>query len=79
MNQPDHSTYREWLNLEADGELSSVEQRRLDEHLAGCEGCAAYLDQLRTTIRLSGRLSEEAVPSEAMGPLLEAFRAWRRG
>jgi hypothetical protein len=33
---------------------------------------------LRTTIRLGGRLPEEAVAPEMMAPPLEAFRAWRR-
>jgi anti-sigma factor RsiW len=62
-----------------DGAMAPEDRVRLEEHLADCEGCAAYLEQLRVTIRLSGRLSEEAVASAAMAPLLEAFRAWRRG
>jgi predicted anti-sigma-YlaC factor YlaD len=59
--------------------MTAHDRARLEEHLADCDGCTAYLEQLRTTIRLTGRLSEEAVPPEAMAPLLEAFRAWRRG
>jgi predicted anti-sigma-YlaC factor YlaD len=67
-----------------EGAMTPGERARLDGHLADCEGCAAYLEQLRVTIRLGGRLSEEAVPPEAvppeaMAPLLEAFRAWHRG
>ena len=62
-----------------DGAMTPEDRARLDEHLADCEGCTAYLEQLRTTIRLTGRLPEEAVSSEAMAPLLETFRAWRRG
>jgi anti-sigma factor RsiW len=62
-----------------EGAMTPDERARLDEHLADCEGCAAYLEQLRVTIRLGGRLSEDAVPPEAMAPLLEAFRAWHRG
>jgi predicted anti-sigma-YlaC factor YlaD len=62
-----------------EGAMTSEDRVRLEQHLADCDGCAAYLEQLRVTIRLSGRLSEEAVSSEAMAPLLEAFRAWRRG
>ena len=61
-----------------EGAMAPDDRARLEQHLAGCQGCAAYLDQLRTTIRLSGRLPEEPVPPEAMAPLLEAFRAWRR-
>jgi anti-sigma factor RsiW len=62
-----------------DSAMTPEDRARLEQHLADCDGCTAYLEQLRTTIRLSGRLSEEAVSPEAMAPLLEAFRAWRRG
>jgi predicted anti-sigma-YlaC factor YlaD len=62
-----------------EGAMAPGDQLRLEEHLAECDGCAAYLEQLRVTVRLSGRLSEEAVSQEAMAPLLEAFRGWRRG
>ncbi len=62
-----------------EGAMTPDDRVRLEEHLADCEGCTAYLEQLRTTIRLNGRLPEEAVSAEAMAPLLEAFRAWRRG
>ena len=62
-----------------EGAMAPEDRLRLEEHLADCEGCDAYLEQLRVTIGLSGRLSEEPVPPEAMAPLLEAFRAWRRG
>ena len=62
-----------------DGAMAPEDRVRLEEHLADCEGCTAYLEQLHATIGLSGRLSEEAVSPEAMAPLLEAFRAWRRG
>ena len=62
-----------------DGAMAPGDRARLEQHLADCDGCTAYLEQLRTTIRLSGRLSEETVPPQAMAPLLEAFRAWRRG
>jgi SAM-dependent methyltransferase len=58
--------------------MAPHDRARLERHLADCEGCAAYLDQLRTTIRLSGRLPQEAVTEATMAPLLEAFRAWRR-
>jgi anti-sigma factor RsiW len=62
-----------------EGAMAPGDRARLEGHLADCEGCAAYLEQLRTTIRLSGRLPEEAVSEATMAPLLEAFRAWHRG
>ena len=62
-----------------EGAMTPEDRVRLEEHLAGCDGCTVYLEQLRVTIRLSGRLSEDAVSAEGMAPLLEAFRAWRSG
>jgi anti-sigma factor RsiW len=60
-----------------EGAMAPDDRLRLEEHLEGCDGCAAYLEQLRVTVRLSGRLPEEALSQEAMAPLLEAFRGWR--
>jgi len=60
-----------------EGALSPVERARFEEHIAGCDGCRAYLQQLRTTRRVLGRLADEPVPAEVERDLLEAFRSWR--
>ncbi|HEY7257844.1 MAG TPA: zf-HC2 domain-containing protein [Gaiellales bacterium] len=60
-----------------EGALSEVEEVRFEEHLAMCDGCAAYLDQMRRTIALAGRLDPEAVDVEACDRLVHAFRGWR--
>jgi len=57
--------------------LSADDRRRVDEHLALCEGCATYLEQMRETIRLSGMVTEEQVPDDEKTALLDAFRDWR--
>ena len=54
------------------------DRRRFDRHLAACEGCQVYLEQLRTVIRVAGRPTVDAVPPETMAGLLRAFRDWRR-
>jgi len=51
---------------------------RFDDHLALCEGCQVYLEQMRTVIRVAGRPAADAVPPETMAGLLRAFRDWRR-
>ena len=51
-----------------DGALDEPLRRRIDSHLAGCAGCSAALDQFRTTINLSGRLTAADVAS--VEPLL---------
>jgi anti-sigma factor RsiW len=58
--------------------LSEAEARRFEHHLAGCGGCAAYLAQVRETIRLTGTLAEDDLDPEAREALLSAFRDWRR-
>ncbi len=48
MNRPDHNTYREWLDLEADGRLEGKEERaRLEEHLASCAECRREREELQ--------------------------------
>jgi anti-sigma factor RsiW len=60
-----------------EGALSPVERARFEDHIAGCDGCRAYLQQLRTTRRVLGRLADEPVPAAVEKELLETFRSWR--
>ena len=41
-----------------------------------CDGCANYLDQMRTAIRLTGGV-DLALPPSLESRLLNAFRDWR--
>jgi anti-sigma factor RsiW len=59
-----------------DDALEPDVRTRFDEHLRDCEDCAAYLEQLRTTIRVTGRLAPGAVPDATMSRLVAAFRSW---
>jgi len=62
-----------------DGALSPAERARFDAHIADCDGCRAYLEQIRTTVALTGTLAPEQLAPEAEAALLEAFRDWKRG
>jgi len=42
-----------------DGTLSRRQRRRLEKHLAQCDACSAYLDQMRATIAASGTVGPE--------------------
>jgi anti-sigma factor RsiW len=68
----------ELLSNYIDGVLTADERRRVDEHLALCDGCTTYLEQMRESIRLSGMVSEDQVPESERAALLDAFRDWRR-
>jgi anti-sigma factor RsiW len=62
-----------------EGSLSAEDRARFEAHLAACGGCTAYLDQMRQTISVVGRLREEDIPAPAMDQLLVTFRTWKRG
>lgn len=57
--------------------LVAEDRARLEEHLAECDECTDYLEQMRTTLRLTGRLSEEDVTPEIRAGLLGVFARWR--
>jgi anti-sigma factor RsiW len=72
MNRPDHSIYREWVNLEADGRLPRDEQARLEQHLASCADCRSELDSLRSLegLLVQGRVSvRESFRSDVLSAL----------
>jgi predicted anti-sigma-YlaC factor YlaD len=60
-----------------DGGLSDVDRVRFEEHLRDCRHCRTYLEQMRLTIRVLGRLPEYSVPEQAMRELLQAFKDWK--
>lgn len=82
MSNPEELSCQELVELVTaylEGALSSADRDRFEAHLAICQGCRNYLDQMRKTIALAGRLNEEAIPAEARRQLLEVFRDWKRG
>jgi anti-sigma factor RsiW len=59
-----------------EGALPDEDRAQFESHLAECVSCQTYLDQIRTTIELSGSLTPESIPPEAQDELLRAFRDW---
>jgi anti-sigma factor RsiW len=75
-----HLSCRELVELVTaylEGELPAGARKRFEAHLSQCDGCSVYLEQMRTTIRLSGMLGVEDVSPEAGQALLRAFRGWK--
>jgi anti-sigma factor RsiW len=72
---------RELVELVTDyleGALSPEDRARFDEHLRVCDGCSAYVEQFRETIRLTGTLREDSIEPAARDALLEQFKDWKR-
>jgi anti-sigma factor RsiW len=61
-----------------DGRLVPTDAERFEEHLALCDGCATYLEQIRVSIAALGELRTDDMPSALRESLLEAFRDWKQ-
>jgi anti-sigma factor RsiW len=58
--------------------LSPADRQRFETHIEACPPCETYLEQMRRTIELLGRIPEETVSPDAERVLIEAFRGWTR-
>jgi len=57
--------------------LPAAERERFEAHLAECDACDVYVEQVRATIRLLGRAAALEVRPETAA-LLAMFRDFRR-
>ena len=60
-----------------DGALARRDRRRLERHLAGCDACAGYLDQLRVVIATTGAVGPEDLDDATIDGLVDLFREYR--
>ena len=71
---------REVVELMTDyleGGLSPQDRERFEQHIAGCDGCRAYLQQLRLTLRAMRSFEATPIPERVQKELVQAFRSWR--
>lgn len=61
-----------------EGGLSDDEREHFEKHVVECGGCSNYLDQIRVTIELAGRVTVDDLQDETKTGLLAAFREWKR-
>lgn len=74
----DELTCRELVEMVTDyleGALSPRERARFEAHLAECEGCRDYLDQMRRTITLLRRPDADSIAPAKRERLLALFRS----
>jgi anti-sigma factor RsiW len=60
-----------------DGALSRRDHRRFEKHVKACDGCSAYLEGVRVTVRTLGELPAEPADPHVREHLLTAFRELR--
>ena len=74
-------TCRELVELVTDyleGRMPAERRLLFEEHLAFCTPCVTYLDQMRRTVRLTGRLCEDDLEPAARDAMLHVFREFGR-
>jgi anti-sigma factor RsiW len=72
-------TCEEMVELVTDyleGSLTRRDRRRFEAHLSGCDHCTEFLQQIRTTIVLTGSLADEDLSTIRQSELLTLFRRW---
>ena len=60
-----------------EGALSRREQARLEGHLKTCDGCRAYMEQLRTTIWALGQARLVPPDPAVRAELIEFYRRYQ--
>jgi anti-sigma factor RsiW len=60
-----------------EGALSAEEATRFEAHIEDCDDCRTYVEQMRSTIELTGSLEPDQIPPSAEAALLSAFRDWK--
>lgn len=66
----------EFITDYLEGALPRAERRRFARHLDGCDGCSAYVEQMRQTIELVGRIEPADLTPSARDAMLHTFRDW---
>jgi anti-sigma factor RsiW len=76
----DDLTCRELVEVITDfveGAMSDADRARFERHLGECAGCTAVMSQFRTTIEITGRLTEDQVSEAQRDAMREVLRRWR--
>ncbi len=61
-----------------EGALDPATEASFTEHLAACDGCDRYLEQIRHTVTELSHLPGDSLTGHARDQLLAAFRDWPR-
>jgi anti-sigma factor RsiW len=59
------------------GALSGADRVRFEEHIEDCPHCRTYLDQIRATIALTGRIEPDDLDPSVQDELIALYRRWR--
>ena len=77
MSDLDCREFVELVTSYLEGDLSTTAEQDFIDHLALCDGCERYLDQMRQTTQALTDLPVGDLPGDARSALLDAFRSRR--
>ncbi len=80
----DHLTCQELVEVLTDyleGVAEPAARAEVERHIVFCRGCSNYVEQMRSTIDLLGRVAGDDAEPAGRPPdaLLEIFRTWKAG
>jgi len=75
VNDLDCRQFVEQVTAFLEGDLGPDAEQRFVDHVALCDGCDRYLDQVRQTVQALGDLPAEGISPETRTALLDAFRS----
>jgi anti-sigma factor RsiW len=81
MNAARELTCQEIVELVTEyleGTMDEPLRASFQAHLAKCDGCTHYLEQIEATIRIAGTIQPAALAPGFQAGLLEAFRDFER-
>jgi anti-sigma factor RsiW len=76
----EHVTCHELVEILTDyleDALEPGDRAEIERHIVICRGCSHYVEQMRSTIDLLGRLAAEEPAGTQTEKLLGIFRQWR--
>jgi anti-sigma factor RsiW len=76
MTGMDCNQFVELVTAYLEGQLDPATERRFVDHLAECDGCDRYLNQMRRTVDSLGHLPADRLDGPVRDRLLAAFRDW---
>ena len=66
----------ELISSYLDGALPADVHAAIEQHVSGCDGCTAVLEEFRITIAMTGTLTEDQITDAQRDTMLAAFRGW---
>jgi anti-sigma factor RsiW len=77
FREPTCQELAEFLTDYLEGVLGAEERASFDRHIADCRDCTLYVEQMRVTIAVSGRIAAGDIAPAVREELLAAFRSWQ--